>query len=47
MSFDNMAVVGDDDFLLRSTNRDLLSAIFKATIPGKPKIFVFLVELKF
>jgi hypothetical protein len=36
----NMAVSAEDGILLRSTNRDLLSAIFKDTIPGIVKMFL-------
>jgi hypothetical protein len=35
-----MAVSAEDGILLRSTNRDLLSAIFKDTIPGIVKMFL-------
>ncbi len=43
----NMAVFGEDAVLLRSTNRDLLSAIFKDTIPGMAKnIVISLIDVK-
>ena len=42
-----MAVFGEDAVLLRSTNRDLLSAIFKDTIPGMAKnIVISLIDVK-
>jgi hypothetical protein len=44
-SFHNMAALREDGILLRSTNRDLLSAIFKDTIPGMPKnVFISLIH---
>ena len=43
----NMAVFGEDAVLLRSTNRDLLSAIFKDSIPGMAKnIVISLIDVK-